>query len=178
MALSLLDAAKLVECGDAEPYLASFIGSVKFAAVTGTSAAIALDDALIVSIALAGLLDTSEGRKLLKLPKRKNTKYKASDYRLTSPQRRVVIEFMDGRFDRSAALEKFFNTFDGQPGKPPDDRTLRRLFDDLVDDQDNFNLRCGDMLRTAGATGQDRDSKKAAADLIMKNLGVPRRHAK
>jgi len=166
MALSIFDAAKIVESGKAEPYLAQFIGSVKFAAVTGTSAELSLDNALIVSIALAGLLKTSEGRKLLKLKKRKNTQYKASDYRLNSVERRVVIEFLDGQFDRSKALEKFGDAF----ADPPDNRTLQRLFDDLVEDQKAFNLRCSEMLIACGANGENYDSQKAAADLIMKNL--------
>lgn len=174
MTLSLLDAFNIVERGEAEPYLVHFIGSVKFAAISSTSAALSLDDALIVSVALAGLLNTSEGRKLLKLPKRKNTQYKARDYRLNSPQRRVVIEFMASRFDRSTALEKFADTF----ADPLDNRTAQRLFDDLVDDQTNFNLRWGELLIASGAVAQDRDSQKAAADLIMENLGIPNSTAK
>ena len=167
MSLSLLEATSIVARGDAKPYLDKFIGSVKHAAVTGTSTALSLDDALIVSIALAGLMDTAEGRKLLKLPKRKNTQYKASDYRLNSPQRQVIIEFLQGGTAHRDALYKFGKTF----ADPPDDRTLRRLFDDLVTRQKNFHQQCGEILVAAGAEGNDAEIRKAVVEKIMKAIG-------
>lgn len=173
MTISLIEATEIVASGKAEPYLSEFIGSVKFSAVSGTSASLSLDTALIVSIALAGLMNTAEGRKLLKLPKRKNTQYKASDYRLNSPQRRVIIDFLRNGTDDKVALRKLGETF----ADPPDDRTLKRLFDDLVAHQEEFNQRCAELLIATGA-GPDAASRKAAADAIMENIGKPHTHTK
>lgn len=165
MSLSLKEALELVESGKSEERLSRFIVAVKFAAITGNSAAVSLDDALVVSIALAGLMDTAEGRKLLKYPKRKNIQYKAHDFHFNSPQRKVAADFIAGKIDRKAGLEMLGDTF----ADPPDDRTLKRLFDDLVNGQAEFALACREMLIAAGGVVDQR----SAADEIMKNLGFP-----
>jgi hypothetical protein len=170
MPLSLKEAFELAINGQSEEYVARFIEAVKFAAITGNSAAVSLDDALVASIVLARLMDTVEGRRLLKMPKRKNLQYRASDFHFTSPQRKVAADFIAKKIDQKSALEKLCETF----ADPPDDRTLKRLFDDLVETQIEFDQRLREMLIAAGA---DAD-RLAAADEIMKNLGYPTKPAK
>jgi len=170
MSLSLKEAFDLVASGKSEERLSRFIGAVKFAAITGNSAAVSLDDALVVSIALANLLDTAEGRKLLKYPKRSNTQYKASNFHFNSPQRKVAADFDAGRIDLKQGLEKLAETF----ADPPDDRTLKRLFNDLLEIQSEWKQRWREMLIAAGAEAD----QVAAADEIMKNLGYPNGLAK
>jgi len=170
MSLSLKEAFELVASGKSEERLGRFISAVKFAAITGNSAAVSLDDALVASIVLARLMETAEGRKLLKKPKRKNVQYKSRDFHFTSPQRKVAADFLADKFDRKTGFEKLRETF----ADPPDDRTLKRLFDDLVETQDEWDQRWCEMLIAAGADADQR----AAADEIMKNLGYPHGHAK
>ena len=133
------------------------------AAITGNSAAVSLDDALVASIALARLLNTAEGRKLLKMPKRRNTQYKAEQFHFNSPQRKLAADFIAGKISQNEGLQKLGDTF----ADPPDNRTLSRLFDDLVVHQTEWFKRCGEMLMAAGADADQR----AAADKIMNNFG-------
>lgn len=167
MSLSILEAASILNNGDGAEYISHFIGSVKHAVASGNSAAINLDEALVVSMALARLIDTAEGRKLLKLPKRPNTQYKARDFGIASPQRNVIIEYLKCGGSYKDAVIALGNTF----ANPPDDRTIKRLFDDLMEDQNVFNKNCADLLFAAGAKPGDHESQSRAAWEILKNIG-------
>jgi len=174
MSLSLKEAFELVASGKSEERVIRFIGAVKFAAITGNSAAVSLDDALVVSIALSNLLETAEGRKLLKYPKRKNVQYNARNFHFNSPQRKVAADLIAGKIDRKEALESLGETFTDLP----DDRTLKRLLDDLVSSQEGFARAFREMLIAAGADANIPGTQKAAADEIMKSLGYPNGLAK
>lgn len=167
MSLSILEAARILNNGAGEEYISHFIGSVKHAVVSGNSAAISLDEALVASMALARLIDTSEGRKLLKRQKRHNTQYKARDFGIASPQRTVIIEYLKSGGSYKDAVLALGNTF----ANPPDDRTIKRLFDDLVEDQNVFNRNCADLLLAAGADPGDPESQNNAALKILSNIG-------
>ncbi|MBK7645733.1 MAG: hypothetical protein IPJ12_00715 [Betaproteobacteria bacterium] len=167
MGLSILEAAELLKNGDGEKYISCFIGAVKFAVASGNSAAISLDDALVASMALARLIDTTEGRKLLKRQKRQNTQFKAREFRMGSPQRNVVIAHLKSGAAYKDSLRALGNTF----SDPPDDRTIKRLFDDLVADQNAFNQNCVDLLLAAGAIQGDQESQRIASLEILSNIG-------
>ncbi len=128
MAMSIIEAIKLVRQGEAAEYIDRFIGIVKYSASTGQDAPFAFDDALVVAMALTRLAESADGRKLLGLPKRKNTQYKAEDFRPGSSQFRLAVQYRQGKIAQKEAIDALASSLDPSP----DLRTATRLLDDLA----------------------------------------------
>ena len=161
MGLTFIEASKLIKRGDADAYIARFVGSVQQAAVSDKPFPINLDDALVASVALTLLADTTAGRKLLKKPKRENTQYKAEQFSLESPQRMVARDYVDRKINYPEALTNLETAFDG--GHIPDKgRTLKRLLDDLIKLEENQREAMAHFLALAGWDGTDQTKEGAA----------------
>lgn len=165
MALTIFDAIKLIERGEAEECVSRFIGSVQAAVFSKTPIAINLDDALVASLVLARLADSADGRKILKIAKRKNTQYKAACFGFQSPQRAIAREIIERKIFYKEGLNKLEATFDG--GRIPDrERTLKRLLDDLIEQEEKFVQACKRALILAGADGTKESQDEAAKRII------------
>lgn len=158
MALSIIEAAKLLERGEAGEYISRFIGSVKTAVFSKYPIAINLDDALVASLALARLVDSAEGRKILKTPKRKNIQYKAEDFGFQSPQRAIAREVIDGKISYNEALDKLATTFAEGIDR---ERTGKRLLDDLISSEERNNEFSARALVVAGWDGTEATKEEA-----------------
>lgn len=165
MGLTIKDAAELISSGKAEDSIRRFVSIVKTASVTGNGVAINLDDALVSAMVLMKFLDTTEGRKLLKLPKRKNLQYRVDDFPLFSPQRNIVRRYLKSEISKSKAIVLLQQSLEDA-----DPRTITRLFDDLCNAEKNFEDSCKQLLYLAGADGSD-GSQQAAAEYIIKKFG-------
>lgn len=165
MNLTIKDASELIISGKAEDPIRRFVSIVKTASVTGYGVAINLDDALVSAMVLMKFLDTTEGRKLLKLPKRKNLQYRADNFALFSPQRIIVRRFLKSEISYSEAIYLLQQSLEDA-----DRRTITRLFDDLCNVEKNFEDSCKQLLYLAGADGSN-ESQQAAAEHIIKKLG-------
>ena len=170
MGLTFIEAEKLVDRGEADAYIARFVGSVQQATLATEPFPINLDDALVASIALVKLADTTEGRKLLKKPKRKNTQYKAEQFSLKSPQRMAAMDCVTGKINYPEALTKLEATFDG--GHIPDkERTLKRLLDDLINLEEKNCASAAHFLALAGWDGTDKTREAAAKRVCLAIYG-------
>ena len=164
--MNILEVIDIVQRGESEAYLNRFVGAVKFAAATGQPVPLDIDDALVAAMALVRLVQTGEGRKLLGLPKRKNTQYKARDYLVGSPQSEIAREYLAGNLDRRDAILKLDNTF----VDPPDERTLGRLLDDLAANWDEDLTAIDIELIAHGASPDVPGSRQTAARKMFKQL--------
>ncbi len=167
MGLNVPDAIALIERGEANDCIGRFIAAVQTAVFSKNPIAISLDDALVASLVLARLADSAEGRRILKTPKRKNTQYKAEDFGFRSPQREIAREVIDGRIFYAEALTKLEASFDG--GRIPDrERTLKRLLDDLILEEERFSEASAHALFIAGWDG----SKETKEDAVRRFLSA------
>lgn len=128
--MNLIKAIKLVSDGRAEEHLNRFIGLVKYAVATGEPVGFDIDDALVVSVVLQRLSESAEGRKILGLKKRKNTQYKARDFKAGSPQWNIADDYCAGKLNKGQAVKNMAESFID----PPDDRTVSRLLEELATD--------------------------------------------
>lgn len=165
MGITIIDAAKLVDRGEADEYVNRFVGSVYGALCSTEPIAISLDDALVASMVLTRLADSTDGRKLLKMKKRKNTTYKAEKFSMFSPQRKVAAEFVSREINYPEALTKLESTFDD--GHVPDrERTLKRLLDDLIALEEHHRDAFANLLALAGWDGTD-ETKETAVKRVL-----------
>lgn len=173
--LTFKDAVRLVENGQAHEPVARFIGNVKFAAVTGNSAAISLDDALVTCLVLSRLLETAEGRKLMKKPKRKNLQYRAEDFGFDSEERRIARRVASGEMLFNEGLKALEDCFETKKKRrtPDRERTLTRLLEDLLKQEQTFDQWIGEALAACGWDGDTDSSKEAAIRALFGHLGYP-----
>lgn len=149
--MNLIEAINVVKGGGARPHIERFIGLVKYAVATGQPVGFDIDDALIVSLVLQRLSESAEGRKILGLGKRKNTQYKARDFKPWSPQWDIANRYNAGELTQKQAIEMMAGSFED----PPDERTASRLLDDLC--EADMRLRNGLEMELAAIGGRSRD---------------------
>lgn len=165
----LLEAQKIVTSGQAEPYLSRFITAVQWAVTTGQPAPIDVDDAHVTATVLVRLLQTAECRKILKLGKRKNTRYKSRDFRAGTPQNDIARQYSKGQITRANAIENLASTF----ADAPDERTVARLLDDMAKDLD-VELTTLDLeLVALGADPAIPGSRNTAAKKLFELIAGP-----
>ncbi len=149
--MNLIEAINVVRGGGAQPHIERFIGLVKYAVATGQPVGFDIDDALIVSLVLQQLSESAEGRKILGLGKRKNTQFKARDFKPDSPQWIIANQYNTGELSKKQAIERMAGSFEN----PPDERTASRLLDDLC--EADMRLRNGLEMELATIGGHSRD---------------------
>lgn len=174
MALTIKEANALIGSGKAEEIVKRFIGQVKFSVVTGRSAALSLDDALVVSLVLSQLLDSPDGRKLMKKPKRKNLQYRAEDFSPSSPERDIAWQVITGKCFFEDALNQLEGCFDAS-GKPTPDRerTLKRLLEDLILQEKCMAEGVANILASCGWDGETKASLESVSRAVLTRLGGP-----
>lgn len=171
MGLSFKDAYKIIEAGQASDRIKRFVGSVKMAALTGNSAAVSLDDALVAALVLSQLADTADGRKLLKKPKRKNLQYRAEDFAPSSPEFEIAARVASGEIFFNEGLDRLESCFIERRMDADRERTLRRLLEDLVKRADGYWQGVVEMLMAAGWDGASAAGREVAARQIIEHLG-------
>lgn len=169
MSMTVLEAIKLVQNGDSENHINRFISAVKYSSATGLPAHFDFDDAMVAAIVLSRLTELAEGRKLLGLPKRKNTKYKASDFPVGSPQSRIADDYKSGKKSLSQAKTNLSESLHDCP----DLRTAERLLFELVERNSSVSNSLEMELAAAGARDDMPGSRDAAACAIFERLAGP-----
>lgn len=166
MTMSVLDAIKLVRDGKAAEHIGRFIGIVKYSAVTGETAHFEFEDALVAAMVLSRLSESAEGRKLLGLSKRKNTQYKADDFRLSTPQSRLADQYRRGEITKKQAAEALATSLE----PTPDLRTAQRLLEDLADRNEHIEAALELELAALGASSDAPGSRAEATRQIIMNI--------
>jgi hypothetical protein len=156
MALTIKEALRLLESGDAEKMLKEFV--IKSLLLSYRSQIEECDEMtrrsheidLVAALAIDMLLKTPDGRKALSLKRRARGKdWRASDYVGNEKVVDLVLRFHRGQIDKAGALAEL-DRLVSTPHVRPDLKTVERLLGDL-EDKITHNMDLTEILLMAGS---------------------------
>ena len=167
--INLFQAFLKIESGRAKCHIDAFIRDAKRSIITGNNE-ICIDDAVVAAEFLRKLAyKTAEGRKLLKLPKRKNYRkeYCAAAYSESSREIEIAKKFNRDELTREQAINELL---DLHPGAD-ENITLPRFLQDLSRRIDNYADEIEEIIDAADPEGllSDEDAFNLA---LAKLLGT------
>lgn len=163
---------KLIESGEALPYLQEFIKHSVTLSVGVRSGTIqyvpGMEAAIVAGVVLQKLMDTADGRGLLGIrASNKKKEYNVKGEPVTSPKMDVARRLIQNELTREQALAELRDLF-AADDLYPEPSTLKRYLSDVEEEAYSMMRQLDHLMRSTGWDGESQDDLRAALNSIVK----------